>query len=205
MAIKGGSHMPDGIHEPASWDDAEHWNKEYGEGAWEHLKDASEVAHYALQAALISHFEATDSVLDIGCGEGLLQKHLLAVGYKRYLGLDLSQVAIDRAKARADKHTQFMVADASRFSTQKQFSAIVFSESLYYFREPHTILGRYQQRLLEDGVIIVSAFVLPSTERLLEDILARFQALEDMVVTNARGAWRCLAIASSAGRRQSQR
>ena len=52
------------------------WDQEYGEGVWDYLSDAREVAHYAVQAALVSHFSAGDLILDVACGEGIRQRYL---------------------------------------------------------------------------------------------------------------------------------
>ena len=37
-----------------------------------------------------------DRVLDVACGEGILQSHLQTHGYSRYLGIDLTPEAIGR-------------------------------------------------------------------------------------------------------------
>ena len=37
------------------------WDQEYGEGVWDYLSDAREVAHYAVQAALAEGAELGDA------------------------------------------------------------------------------------------------------------------------------------------------
>src|SRR5436309_33877 len=113
------------------------WNEEYAAGKWDFLNDGKEVAHYAVQAALVHHFSGTDLILDVACGEGILQGYLKRWGYRGYLGIDKSQAAIAKAISRKDDCTWFIVADAERFTPSHKFSSIIFSECLYYFAEPN--------------------------------------------------------------------
>ncbi len=56
------------------------------------------------------------SILDAGCGEGLLAEKLKILPYKSYLGMDVSKEAIAIATKRlGDDRSRFTVADAWAF------------------------------------------------------------------------------------------
>ena len=97
------------------------------------------------------------SILDAGCGEGLLAEKLKILPYKSYLGMDVSREAIAIATRRlGDDRSRFTVADAWAFETDEHFDVIVFNQSLYYLTDPAGILKKYRAMLNPGGRIIVS-------------------------------------------------
>jgi len=169
------------------------WNREYADGTWDFLTDAKEVAHYAVLAALVNHFSGAGRLLDVACGPGVLQGYLKRWGYQQYLGIDKSEVAVDRAMSRQDAQTRFAVADAEQFTPSHRFTAIIFSECLYYFAEPNRVLRRYADWLTDDGMIAISVYASHESEGVSIDT-GPFTVLEEATVLNARGAWRCTAL-----------
>jgi SAM-dependent methyltransferase len=69
-------------------------------------------------------------VLELGCGEGHLTQAILGHA-KSVIGIDLSDVAIDRAKARAIPNAQFRSGDFLNISFEG-FDVITAIECLYY-------------------------------------------------------------------------
>ena len=173
--------------------DSSKWNQEYAAGVWDFLNDTKEVAHYAVQAAFVSHFSAADRILDVACGEGILQKYLKPWGYRQYLGIDKSQAAIEKATARKDDSARFMVADVEHFTPPQKFTCIIFSECLYYFAEPNRIIRHYADWLTDGGIIVMSVYASHESENLVirADSL---KILEEATVINARGAWKCMVL-----------
>jgi 2-polyprenyl-3-methyl-5-hydroxy-6-metoxy-1,4-benzoquinol methylase len=171
----------------------QHWNQEYSVGAWDFLKDGKEVAHYAVLAALVNQFFGADLILDVACGEGILQGYLKRFGYRRYLGIDKSQTAIDKAIARKDDCTDFMVADAEQFAPSHKFTCIIFNECLYYFAEPNQVLQRFANWLTDGGIIVMSVYASHESEN-LSIRTDFFTILEETTVINARGAWKCTTL-----------
>jgi 2-polyprenyl-3-methyl-5-hydroxy-6-metoxy-1,4-benzoquinol methylase len=141
---------------------AAQWDQLFRDGSWSHLADLREVAHYAMIGAYYAtRGTPSTSVLDVGCGDGVLVEHLRRAGYGRYLGLDLSGAAIEVASRRfADDRTAFEAADfeavdADRLGT---FDVVVFNEVLYYFTDPDAMLRRARTLLRPDGRLIVSIY-----------------------------------------------
>src|SRR5215813_6785161 len=82
-------------------------------------------------AALIEQGKFHGDVLDVGCGEAAISLYLAERGYST-VGLDLSQTAIDLARAEAARrrltNATFDVADISAFTGyDRRFGTIVDS------------------------------------------------------------------------------
>src|SRR5438876_6993820 len=76
---------------------AEEWDSQYEKGHWEYMKCLEEVGRYSLIAGYIHYLKPGGSILDVGCGEGILQQRLNLDGISKYVGIDISKVAIDAA------------------------------------------------------------------------------------------------------------
>jgi SAM-dependent methyltransferase len=135
---------------------AETWDREYRDGQWEYLRKMDSLA--GLVSILgYCQFLNPQSILDAGCGEGLLAEKLKILPYKAYLGMDVSKEAIAIATRRlGDDRSRFTVADAWAFETDERFDVIVFNQSLYYLTDPAGILKKYRTLLTPGGRIIVS-------------------------------------------------
>jgi 2-polyprenyl-3-methyl-5-hydroxy-6-metoxy-1,4-benzoquinol methylase len=131
----------------------ETWNKQFLAGSWNHLDSAPiEKTRHALIAMYATHYFPEGKILDVGCGLGTLQDFLSGPQKNNYTGLDVSDVAINMARAKPGK---FISGDASCFTTSETFQVIVFNEVLYYV-DFEAIIGRFLGFLAEDGLLIVS-------------------------------------------------
>lgn len=144
----------------------------------------------AITAALVRSFSSsTGSVLDVGCAGGSLALEMARNGMTRYLGLDISTVAIERAKdalttrlASGDINFSFEVADLTCFTPAPElraFDLIVFNEVLYYLRVEVALeqVMRYTQWLGPGGLICVSMLGDPKSEAIFRLLRARLEWL----------------------------
>ncbi len=166
------------------------WEQEYRDGCWNYLQSARELAHYSVILGYYMHYCSGGSVLDVGCGEGVLQRRLRALGYARYLGIDSSEQAIARAQAQQDTLTEFRCANAETYSPQERFDVIVFNEVLYYLRDPVGVVRRLTCALNPDGIAIVSMFRIGSRRQIWLS-LERAVRIEDGVTVTHHdvGSW----------------
>ena len=112
------------------------------------------------------------------------------------LGIDFAARAIDQMAARRDPTTEFRVADAASFTTSEKFDVIIFNESLYYFRQPISIVERYLDFLAGDGIIIVSMEVARNRVAIWNTIGAVLNAVDETTVFNGAGlGWTIKAMA----------
>lgn len=77
---------------------AEQWDEQYISGRWEYLSSVEQVPRYAIIGAWVELLAPGGSILDVGCGEGILIEWLRSCS--RYEGVDISQVAIARARSK---------------------------------------------------------------------------------------------------------
>jgi 2-polyprenyl-3-methyl-5-hydroxy-6-metoxy-1,4-benzoquinol methylase len=119
----------------------------------------NELPRFGVVMSYCRFFRDGGSILDVGCGEGMLQERLCSTSYSRYLGVDISQEAINRASVRANDRVGFVQGDAAAFTPDERFDVIIFNECIYYFDDPQAVARRYEQFLNSDGVFIISMFV----------------------------------------------
>jgi 2-polyprenyl-3-methyl-5-hydroxy-6-metoxy-1,4-benzoquinol methylase len=141
---------------------AEEWNRQHSSSMWKYLAGLEQVPRYAMIEGWRHRLKPSGRVLDLGCGEGVLLQQISPSAKVNYLGVDLSQVAIDAAKSkiRDSSIERFVCADLTTFdaSVGSAFDVIVFNEVLCYVSDPVATINRYRTVLARDGLVIVSVF-----------------------------------------------
>jgi trans-aconitate methyltransferase len=146
--------------DPDAWDDA------YRADDFARLHGLREAPRYGIIAGWLRHLVPDDGhVLDAGCGEGALFRHVLRdrPGVS-YTGFDLSAVALEKARAviGADQmpRVRLLQGGLADFTppdpSRDRFHAIVLTEVLSYSRESVSWLPRYRDWLAPDGVMVVT-------------------------------------------------
>lgn len=165
------------------------WEAQYREGGWAFMRNPDEVARYSVIAGYVHALTPGGSVLDVGGGEGILVDHLRPFGYSRYLGIDLSEAAVEQAAGRRDQKTAFAAADAEAFVPEGRWDAIVFNECVYYFEDPVGTVGRYKGFLAPGGVLVVSTFRSRRSDVIAARLKKAHELLEETAVSNRKGTW----------------
>ncbi len=110
----------------------EKWNQEYASGHWNGLHRIHEAHRYGILSAYLTHLGAAQ-ILDVGCGDGLLRHHWNG---PRYAGLDISNVALAKAKERFPKDAwiqgDFGKEIPEDLLKMMPFDAVLWNEVLYY-------------------------------------------------------------------------
>jgi 2-polyprenyl-3-methyl-5-hydroxy-6-metoxy-1,4-benzoquinol methylase len=132
------------------------FNRVYETKGWDGLWGLSELARYNMITGYTRHYCKEPRILDLGCGEGVLQKYFSSVDYSRYLGIDVSDVAIEKAKSLENDKTQFQVGDVNYLKTNDNFDVIIYNESLYYLSNPKLAIRSLSNNLNPGGIFIVS-------------------------------------------------
>jgi SAM-dependent methyltransferase len=153
---------------------------------WRRLEDLGEMAHYAVIVGYLRRFVAGGSVLDVGCGQGLLARDI-APFLGRYLGIDRDPASIKVATELAIANASFVAAEADTYVPRTTFDAIVFNESLYYLRDPLAILRRYADCLTPGGVIVTSIAAFRPALELIHMTGRVCELVDQTVVMNERG------------------
>ena len=134
------------------------WDKEYSGDKWDFADNTEGDCVYP-------HLEkraAGGSILDLGCGTGNTATELAATSYQHYVGADISEVCLRKARRRSDEcgrahKNQFIVADFVNYVPTAQFDVILFRESMYHvpMGKIKPTLDRYSAYLKKGGVFVV--------------------------------------------------
>ena len=165
---------------------AQAWDREYKSGRWDYLGALDNLGGLASVLGYCQ-FLAPASILDVGCGAGLLAAKLKVLPYRSYLGVDVSAEAIARAAPVADARTAFAVAEAGDFHSDRRFDVIIFSQILNYIDRPDRLLARYAQYLNPHGRIVVSMYAAGRTRAAWTLIEKAMIAEDTMSVTQGPG------------------
>lgn len=115
--------------------------------------------------AIIHHFfPRARSILDLGCASGMLATAVMRRGFSHYTGVDISSVAIAKAKEEIapewNGKVQFFTSDIASFkpAADSKFDCIAFNEILYYLEidEALEIVNRFTQYLSAGGCLCIS-------------------------------------------------
>ena len=165
---------------------ADTWDREYKTGAWDFLGTMDNLGGLASILGYCQFLNPV-SILDIGCGAGLLARKLKVLPYGSYLGVDLSAEAIAQAAPVGDHRTAFVLGGAEDFDTGQRFDVIIFSQILNYIPRPEAVLARYAKYLTPSGRIIASLYEAPRT-RAAWRLIDRTMRTEDaMTITQGAG------------------
>ena len=126
------------------------WDTEYSNGKWDCLSDMPADILYPH----VEKYGANGSILDIGCGPGATADHVK--GYMSYLGVDISEVCVEKARERVPR-AKFIVGNITTYFPEFLYDVIILADALYYVPKGRldTVLDRLLDHLTPDGVIIV--------------------------------------------------
>jgi 2-polyprenyl-3-methyl-5-hydroxy-6-metoxy-1,4-benzoquinol methylase len=138
------------------------WDKEFSSGKWNFIDDTAGDCVYQH----LEKWARNGRVLDLGCGPGNTACEMAENCYSTYIGVDISQEALDKAtrrteaSGRSQKNT-FVCSDFLGFKPAQKFDVILFRESMYHIPmgKIKPILDKYSQWLQPDGVFIVRMFM----------------------------------------------
>jgi len=164
----------------------ERLDAEWASGKWDFLQGLDHLPRLGVVASYCDALAQGGSVLEVGCGEGLLRERLLKCS--SYVGVDIAALAIERAAIRADATTRFVQADASRYIPGESFAVIVFNECLEWFADPRGLLRHYEQFLDDGGAYIVSMYVDGQSRQVWRKLGRRYRTCQSTEIKNDSGA-----------------
>lgn len=132
-------------------------DKDYASGKWNHCEHTKGAWAYQF----VQTYCRRGSILDLGCGSGNTGNELDETSYHDYTGVDISEVALQRATERSVQNgrggkNQYVRSDMFSYVPQKKHDVILFRESIYNI--PRALmkktLDRYANFFTEDGVFV---------------------------------------------------
>ncbi len=105
------------------------------------------------------------ALLDVGCGEAILAGYLARDRVTRYVGVDISQAALDLAQLPRD-WGRLVCSPLEDYAPDsgERFTAIHLQRGAVLHRSARAMLERYRGWLAPDGVLIVSMYQTPRPE-----------------------------------------
>lgn len=138
------------------------WNKEYSENKWHFAYNTADDCVYAH----LEKFARNGRILDLGCGSGNTSTELKDSAYQEYVGVDISEVALEMARKRSQdcgrqNKNSYACSDFFSYEPSGKFDVILFRESMYHvpLNKIKPLLDKLAPSLKEGGVFIVRLFV----------------------------------------------
>ena len=131
------------------------WDKQFEAGVWCRGPQCPETLK------LVQQLCKNGNLLEFDCGEGNLPFSLPAGTFSSYLGYDISQIAIEKAKRRVVeqgvKEVQFESCKMEEWDGSQDISLILVEECLYYLSasECEKFLLKCSKSLTSEGRILV--------------------------------------------------
>jgi 2-polyprenyl-3-methyl-5-hydroxy-6-metoxy-1,4-benzoquinol methylase len=164
------------------------WNKEFANGRWDYLDHTTSDYIYPLLHTYIRG----GRILDLGCGSGNTGNELQDSSYSGYLGVDISSVAVEKARQRSQAEgrgskNQYVTGEITSFTPECKFDVILFRESLFYVPRAEIVptLRRYQQHLTPSGVFMVRMYDRVKYSDIISTIQTNFTVTDRVDSTEA--------------------
>lgn len=140
-------------------------------------KDESKMSwfqeHSSQSLELIStlKLKRDSAIIDIGGGDSRLVDDLLGQGYSDITVLDISEVSLDKLKARLtvqEKNVSYVIIDATKFKTDKKFH-LWHDRAAFHFLTKEDEIEKYisaaNDALCSNGILIISTFSKTGPEK----------------------------------------
>lgn len=144
-----------------NWRRKQRWNRQYRSGRWKNLSNDIERERYStIIDFMAKHGNRNPSILDLGCGEGILCERMPNDSYSEFVGIDFSSESIKQANAKNLTNANFKVEDLHYFKPKNDYDVIVFNEAFYYVHdsEKANVLQLMIDALKENGILINSIY-----------------------------------------------
>jgi len=158
------------------------WDREFSRTKWDFIDDTAGDCVYPF----LEKYARNGSILDLGCGPGNTANELAENAYQSYVGVDISQAALDKATKRTKKNGRegkntFARSDFLGFMPSHKFDVILFRESMYHvpFGQVKLMLDRYSTYLKDDAVFIVRMYKSDSKTGVVKNrVKAKMELIE---------------------------
>src|ERR1700722_17789228 len=137
------------------------WDKEFSAGQWDFIDHTEGDCVYEN----LEKYAKNGSILDLGWGPGNKANEWASSAYQSYVGVDISEAALTKARSRTEENGRsskntFVRGDFVSYEPIQKFDVILFRESMYHvpMGKIKYTLDRLSTYLKEDGLFIVRIY-----------------------------------------------
>lgn len=165
----------------------DYWNQRYESGGNSGSGSYNRLAEY--KASVLNAFvenEKIDLVLEWGCGDG---NQLNLANYKRYIGYDVSEKAIEMCKEKFanDKTKQFVCCGNAQFQNELKGDLALSLDVIYHLVEDD-VFEQYMKRLFESSNKYVCIYASNFDEQ--TDVHVKHRKFTDWIEHNVGDRWK---------------
>lgn len=158
------------------------WFKTDDEYRKERLSDITEISKQSLLAGYLQYLGNDVSILDLGCGHGLLRQQIEGRSFRRYVGVDPTAKAIEIArKPWSDDRTAFVLGDPMHVSLEPA-DVVVCCEVLYHVPDCAAFVSRAAELTRPGGYLLSSVWRHPGDSVLWREVNRHFELVDQVVV-----------------------
>lgn len=164
---------------------SEEWRRGYDSGHLDYFAGLDELPRYSLLLGYILFLGGDPEILDVGCGQGLLRARLDGLSFRRYVGIDPTEPAIERARGLEDERTRFVLGDVrDRSLSLGSFDIVVCNEVLSVSTDPVAVLDRVHELLRPGGCLLTCVWHHAGDEQLWRLVDRRFDPVDRVEASN---------------------
>lgn len=182
---------------------ARKWNEAYKNGTLDYYDDLRERGRYSLIKGYLEFLGSCPqkSVLDVGCGNGILYHRCKQLAFAQWTGLDFSGHAVCEAVQSIENNdatnVKFLERDALtdfRDWGSEKYDTVILNEVLYVCDNPELMIENVLEVLSDSGHIIISNWRTPGDKHLWRLIENHLSIIDDVQVIpsksrEARKGW----------------
>jgi len=134
------------------------WDKEFAGTKWDFIDHTEGDCVYEN----LEKYANNGSILDLGCGPGNTANELPVAAYQKYVGVDISDEALAKARRRTVEAGRgsknfFVRNDFVNYAPAEEFDVILFRESIYHvpIGKIKETLSHYAKYLKPNGVFVI--------------------------------------------------
>jgi 2-polyprenyl-6-hydroxyphenyl methylase/3-demethylubiquinone-9 3-methyltransferase len=171
-------------YKPIDTASTEQWAEEYGSTELEFYGDLRQLARYSILLGYVGHIGPDRSILDFGCGAGVLAARAQSLPFSRWVGIDHASTAVEKARAAApDERIEFLVAKEPP-ADLGEFDIVVCNEVLNCLPDPEAFLDRLTRHVAPGGHLLVSLWRHPLAVGLHRMLDERFELVDAVEARN---------------------
>lgn len=175
--------------------DRSRWNYQYDKGLWNGLENMDELARFSVLAGYVQFLKPNNpSILEVGCGEGILSQRIGRQHYGSFLGTDVANTAIEQAVQRfGDDQTRFEAIDMNVHQPNEKFDVVIFNEAIYYLKPMlDKLIFQYVPMLKPNGLLIISMNTgrHADGDAKWEQIEKAFTVVDSSFIETAKNGWK---------------